>query len=173
MRLRIVATATAVLALGLLSACSSQDTDPKVASVSESPGQSTRDNTAGGDGDGAVDMDALRKYAKCMRDNGVEMSDPQQQGDGAIVLPQVEGTGDSAKEQKAQEACKDLLPNGGEPAKPNPEELDEQREFAKCMREHGVDMPDPDPNGGAQPGLPMDEKTEAAAKACGAGEPTK
>jgi hypothetical protein len=47
------------------------------------------------------------------------------------------------------------------------------RKQAKCMREHGVDMPDPDPTGkgGMRIGGPGDDpkKFEEAAKACGLG----
>lgn len=47
----------------------------------------------------------------------------------------------------------------------NPE--DAMLEYTECMREHGVDMPDPDPNGGAVE-LSKDsmENMEAASKAC-------
>jgi hypothetical protein len=167
MRLRLVATATAVLALGLLSGCSSEDTGQKVASVSEPP---TTSETAGGGGDGSAgtDIDAMREFAKCMRENGIDMPDPQEDG-GVIAAPQAE-IGDKDKMDRAMEACKHELPNGGAPKKPSPEELDEQREFAQCMRDHGVDMPDPDPNGGARQALPMDDKTKAAVEACEAGE---
>jgi hypothetical protein len=56
---------------------------------------------------------------------------------------------------------------------PSAEELDKMRQQAKCMREHGIDMPDPDPTGkgGVSLGGPADDpaKFEAAAKACGMG----
>ncbi|GAB3843563.1 hypothetical protein [Dactylosporangium cerinum] len=40
------------------------------------------------------------------------------------------------------------------------------RDYAKCMRDHGVDMPDPNPNGG--PRSPQGaNQNEAVAKAAG------
>ena len=47
------------------------------------------------------------------------------------------------------------------------------RKSAKCMREHGIDMPDPDPSGKGtmRASGPGDDpkKFEDAAKACGMG----
>ena len=59
------------------------------------------------------------------------------------------GSGDKEKVDAAMEECRPLLPNGGETKPLTPEQLERQRELAKCMRENGVpDFPDPDPNGG-------------------------
>jgi hypothetical protein len=57
-------------------------------------------------------------------------------------------------------------PSGDEEADLDPE--DAMLKFAQCMREHGVDMPDPTPGGGVQVdgrGLSQDEM-EAAQSAC-------
>ena len=56
------------------------------------------------------------------------------------------GPGDQEDFQAAEEACRDLLPAGGigDPnATMDPELADQLLEFAQCMRDHGVDMPDP------------------------------
>lgn len=45
-------------------------------------------------------------------------------------------------------ACQQLLPGGGEPAAADPQQLEGLRLYAACMREHGVEMTDPDPNTG-------------------------
>jgi len=87
----------------------------------------------------------MLKYAQCMRDHGVDMPDPDPNG--GMTLQG--GPGDESKISAAQEACKNLLPNGGVPPTPSAEDLEKARQFAQCMRDHGIaDFPDPDPNGG-------------------------
>jgi hypothetical protein len=55
-----------------------------------------------------------------------------------------------AKFEAANKACQQFMPNGGELGKPDPEMEAKMREFAKCMRENGVeDFPDPSTEGGA------------------------
>ncbi|MFE0023079.1 hypothetical protein [Amycolatopsis sp. NPDC059021] len=157
------------VALAVLAGCSSGDGGSKVASISTPPKSGSQAPAAAGDGQTgkAADMDAMRAYAKCMREHGVDMPDPTDGG--MMSLPAMQ-PGDT-KMEGATAACKKLLPNGGEPKKPTPEELDKQRQQAKCMREHGVNMSDPDPNGGGQ-GITIDagdSKFEEAAKACGLG----
>lgn len=116
-------------------------------------------------------MDAMRKFAQCMRQNGVDMPDPSE--DGGHVRMRVEGKVDMAKMKAAQEKCRHFQPNGGKPIKPDPEQLAKMRAMAKCMREHGVDMPDPNDDGsitikkGEGPDIDPDSPTfKAAEKAC-------
>jgi hypothetical protein len=171
MRTRII-----VAALGaalLLGGCGAKaDDGGKVASISTPPksGGPTAADTSG-----KSDEDKMRDFAKCMREHGVDMPDPKPAGDGsggmAITLG---GDGaDASKIEAAQKACKSLMPNGGEMKPPSAEELDKMRKDAKCMREHGIDMPDPDPTGkgATRIGGPGDDpkKFEEAAKACGLG----
>src|SRR5262249_17512918 len=47
----------------------------------------------------------------------------------------------------AMKACEKYLP-AGKMADLNPQQIEQFRQFTACMREHGVDLPDPDPNGG-------------------------
>jgi hypothetical protein len=116
----------------------------------------------------------MREFAKCMREHGVDMPDPKPGPDGKGMSIGIQGDGaDRSKIDAAQNACKHLMPNGGEMKPPSAEELDKMRKDAKCMRDHGVDMPDPDPSGKgtARIGGPGDDpkKFEDAAKACGLG----
>ena len=46
---------------------------------------------------------------------------------------------DSTKFKNAMNKCRHLLPNGGSPQPPSAEELEKMRQFAKCMRQHGID----------------------------------
>jgi hypothetical protein len=90
-----------------------------------------------------------------MRDHGVQMNDPDPNGGGFGFGGGGGGGGggfranqDNPNFQTAITACRSQLPNGGAPPSLSPEQLDALRVFAKCMRDHGVDMPDPDPNAG-------------------------
>ena len=87
--------------------------------------------------------EANRQFAKCMREHGVEVPDPGPDGE-----LQMSGDIDRAKATEAMSACQQFLPNGGTLSNLTPEQLEQARAFAKCMREHGVDMPDPDPASG-------------------------
>ncbi|MFD9706287.1 hypothetical protein [Lentzea sp. NPDC059081] len=118
------------------------------------------------------------KFAQCMRDNGVDMPDPQGEG-GAVTLglPGV-AAGDDAGAEKmsaAHNACKQYLPNGGEFKPPSPEEQDKMRQQAKCMRDRGYNWPDPKFEGGGPveaielPDM-EDEKVKQDMKDCGLGE---
>jgi hypothetical protein len=105
-----------------------------------------------------------------MRDQGIEMSDPEADHPGAIGG---KNGADDAKTTAAIEACRQYMPGGGELAKPSAEQLEQERKIAQCMREHGLtDYPDPDPNaeGGQNIGEaginPNDPKFKAADEAC-------
>jgi hypothetical protein len=123
------------------------------------------------------DLDSMRKFAQCMRQNGVDMADPSTD-DGHVVMraSAKPGADGDARMKAAMAKCRHFQPNGGKPVKPKPEELAKMRAMAKCMREHGVDMPDPDENGGVRiqrkkgeggPDINPDSPAfKAAAKAC-------
>ena len=153
----------------LVTGCGSGDGGSKVASVN-SPSPSSSGNQPKGANLDPADEDKLREFAKCMRDNGIDMPDPQ--GGAMRAIPMEEGA-DLDKMNKANDACKKFLPNGGEYKEPSQEEKDKMREQAKCMREHGIDMPDPDSRGSGAVTLGGGDDTkkfEEAAKACGMGD---
>jgi hypothetical protein len=123
---------------------------------------------------------AALAFARCMRQHGIDMPDPQFSGDkitqGLNAGPGSKGP-DDPKFKAAQQACNKYLPNGGQPIKPDPQQQQQMLAFARCMRQHGIDMPDPDPNGGAiiingDKGVgPDDPKFKAAQQACQQYEP--
>ncbi|MFB4308952.1 hypothetical protein [Actinomadura sp. GTD37] len=80
-----------------------------------------------------------------MRENGVEVPDPGSGDQKAMRL----GKGiDKGKLQGALEKCRQWLQAGGKmPDLKDPKVRDQYVEFAQCMREHGVDIPDPGPDG--------------------------
>ncbi|MGZ8562511.1 MAG: hypothetical protein ACXWWU_02710 [Candidatus Limnocylindria bacterium] len=129
----------------------------------------------------AVDADqASLDFAACMRDNGIEMADPTGEGGGGPRLQLGSGVDPQSEEfQTAIEACREhlegLVQGGpGGPGGPGGEPTAEQQEallaFAECMRENGVDMPDPEAGGGfLQPGSGVDPQSaefQEAAEAC-------
>jgi len=128
-------------------------------------------------------------FAKCMREHGVDVPDPQA-GEGGMVMigpgPGAGGdtggfstSGPPAGFEDADKACRHFIEGliGDGPGPLDPKEQDRALKFAKCMRDNGVDMPDPDFSGGGikvtigTPGSggidPGSETFQAAQKACG------
>lgn len=150
----------------LVTACGSEPGNDGVASLSD---KETPSSTKPDDPDNAADQ--ARAYAKCMRENGVDMKDPEVSQDGGVGIA-IEG-GDKAKVDKADKACRHLMPNGGEPPKPSPEDLDRMRKEAQCLRDHGIDVADPtmdDPGIKIEGGGPDDEKFRKAMEECSDGK---
>ena len=112
---------------------------------------------AGAKPDRAKDaQQAALEFARCMRDHGVDMPDPQV-GDGGFVRIGPGPGGGSGKpeqpiDQEAEKACRHFLDKAvqesGGAGRMEPKEQERALKFARCMREHGVDMPDPDFSGG-------------------------
>jgi hypothetical protein len=94
-------------------------------------------------------QEQARQFAQCMRDHGVDVPDPDTAGGSAGGPVRITASGPPEGMDAAMEACKDKLPNGGTPPSLDPQQQEQLRAFAQCMRDHGVDMPDPDPNSGA------------------------
>lgn len=166
MSIRWRLVALAVTTFALVSACGGDPGGNKVASLSDAP--NAQDQQGGAKGDGH-DADKFREFTKCMREHGVEMPDPESGPGGGVAIEMKEG--DQEKMKAADEACRHLLPNGGAPPKLDAKQLDEMRKQAKCLREHGVNMPDPDPN---NPEIKIEgsgdmEKDKKAFEACGGG----
>jgi hypothetical protein len=87
------------------------------------------------------------KFAQCMREHGVDLPDPKP-GEGI----QLRVGPDTSREtmNAAMEACREFNPQGnGGPAGGNPQNAENVRKFAQCMRDNGVEsFPDPTDQGG-------------------------
>ena len=87
------------------------------------------------------------KLAKCMREHGIDAPDPQREGNGGIKQTLKVGANISdAKLQAARKACQKYTKTGGGLAPSAAEQAkiqDATLAYAKCMRQHGVDVPDP------------------------------
>ncbi|MFI6762302.1 hypothetical protein ACIBF5_24525 [Micromonospora sp. NPDC050417] len=150
----------------------------------------------GGGGDNGVssaerDHEQRLKWAQCMREHGIDVSDSGSNGAAgpgngqAQAQPGPSGgsghLGDSQPQADALAACRTFLPNGGEAPKLSEAEVEQQRRFTQCMREHGIDLPDPGADGsgisfGFVPGAPPagpensgeEGATDTAARECAA-----
>ena len=173
----------AVLLVLLTGACGSGSGTEGVASIqgSETGGGSSTTTTT-------VDPDqAVLDFAQCMRDHGIDMPDPDinASGGGLAFGFTVQGDpGDDAaaaaemrKMQEADEACRHFLEGiVQEFEQPDLAEMQDQMlAFSECMRDHGIDYPDPvfSENGGVSitggPGSgfdPSDPDFQAAQEAC-------
>jgi hypothetical protein len=115
-----------------------------VASLGGSATSTTSGSNAGGGKDISNDFRQALAFARCMRQHGLpNMPDPQLMGDGiAQRFPRGVGPNDP-KVKAAQQACRQYLPNGGQVQRPSPQEQQEALAFARCMRQHGINMSDP------------------------------
>jgi hypothetical protein len=174
---------TGVLALGLLAmtalgACGGGSDKAAVASLS---GKSTADTQASAEKKKPTEAEtraAFQQFAQCMRQHGIDMPDPKVSGGkGTITLGGAGKPQDQQKLDAAQKACQHFLDGvvqgGSRDADPAQEKKmrDQALKFAKCMRDHGVNMPDPQFQSGGRvtqkvEGNPNDPKFQAAQKAC-------
>jgi hypothetical protein len=129
----LLAAVGAALALG---ACGSSDDD----GGSPTSGASRQDKA----------FEGALKFSKCMRDHGVDFPDPQRVGSGGIKITGRNINPNDPKTKSAQSACQKYMQIGGgetiDPAR-RAKLQESALKFARCMREHGVDMPDPQLSG--------------------------
>lgn len=117
-------TFLAALVVAALAGCGEASQEPRVASANGAS-QSAR----------SIGQGDWTKYRDCLKDKGVDVD--------ATGTP----TADAALEA-ARDACHEYLPDGGELTKTSPQDVENARAYAKCMRENGVPtFPDPLPNG--------------------------
>ncbi|WP_158710318.1 hypothetical protein [Streptomyces sp. NRRL F-5126] len=113
-----------------------------LAACSHSSGGSTASGKGAGSGQSAR-QGWMLKYAACMRKNGIDMPDPNSDGQSVALKPDEQG-----KTVAAIKVCTGKL---GTPPPYTPEEQKEiqQKSYdnalkaAKCFRRNGVDVPDP------------------------------
>jgi hypothetical protein len=97
-------------------------------------------------------QDALLAYARCMREHGIDMPDPQFDETNGKFQVQIGASGgakptDKEKIDAAQQACQHFMDGvafgPGKGGQIDQETQDALLAFAQCMREHGIDFPDP------------------------------
>ena len=132
-----------LLALGAAACAGSGDGGSRVASLSGSSSGGRTTTTPRNPEDAAL------AYARCMRQHGVDMPDPQVDSSGKTRLEIRGGKLDKRKVLAADSACGSLLKSGlGAGRQLDPAAQDAMVHFARCMRQHGIDMPDPTPGQG-------------------------
>jgi hypothetical protein len=135
---------------------------------------------------------AIADFEACMQEHGVDVQiaiagDGEGPSTGGFRAPPNSGEAqpnggnggeppDEKALEEADQACRHLLPSGmmGDPnATMDPEMADKLLDFSKCMRDHGIDFPDPQFEGGGvriQMDEGMDPDSQAfkeAQEACG------
>jgi hypothetical protein len=164
-RMGLVPGLLLALALAVAACGGGGGTSNGVASLGD--GKATAATTSpGGNSD---PQQAALAYAKCMRQHGINMADPKLGAGDRVGSLLPEGVSpDDPKFKAAQQACQQYLPNGGQPPKPDQQQQQQMLAFARCMRQHGIDMPDPKPGGGLDMrGVDSDTPTfQAAQQAC-------
>jgi hypothetical protein len=131
---------TSLLLLGLAAGCGGTTKGPGVASAGGAHASASASATVD-------DEERRRQFTQCLRDHGLQVDDADPNGDGNVRVQASAGAGDKTRSLDAMKACEQYLP-AGKLSTPDPQQMEQLRQFAACMREHGVDMPDPDPNNG-------------------------
>jgi hypothetical protein len=104
-------------------------------------------DSTGDSGDTEADRrEAALKFARCMREHGIDMPDPKFGPGGNVGIEISGGRAGKLAINRAEEACSKYLEDVRGPEL-SPAQEREFREnalkFARCMREQGIDMPDP------------------------------
>lgn len=134
-------------------ACGGSDGGAEVASLeAEEPALAAGDLEAGTDTTAAAPTDpeeAMLAFTQCMRDQGVDMADPEMDADGNLRLARPEGVDEGNRDEvrAAREECGPLLDDVVQRFDnvDRTELQDNLLAYAQCMRDNGYeDMPDPD-----------------------------
>jgi len=164
-RMGLVPGLLLVLALAV-AACGGGDKGGGVASLG-GDGKATATTAAGGSGR----MQQALAYARCMRQHGIDVPDPQISGD-MILQDLGDNDENDPKFKAANQACRQHQPGGDQAQRPDPQQQQRMLAFARCMRQHGINLPDPQISGNditqqLPRGLdPDDPKLRAAQQAC-------
>ncbi|HKA03819.1 MAG TPA: hypothetical protein VKD67_05800, partial [Acidimicrobiales bacterium] len=161
--------ALGVAAITVLGACGG-GSSPSAQVASLAGGQNgTSTTTTSAPPSEADTQQAMLDFAKCMREHGIDMPDPtfDENGGASFSAGSNGSPADQAKLDDAQKACQSYLDKVKSNAPPmDPAKVEEEKQkqlaFAQCMRDHGIDFPDPQvsSNGGGievqQPGSGVD-----------------
>jgi hypothetical protein len=139
-----------VAGLAVLAGCGgSSPPAAQVASVAATDNGTTTTTAAGATSE-ADAQQAMLDFAACMREHGVDMPDPtfNDGGGGQFIAGTAGGPEDKTKVDAAQAACQSFLDKVKSNAAPmDPAKMEEEKQkllaFAQCMRDHGIDFPDP------------------------------
>ncbi|MGH3452267.1 MAG: hypothetical protein ACRDQW_16410 [Haloechinothrix sp.] len=130
--------AVAVVALLALSACGAAEGD----GVASAGGEENPANPVEAEDTAPLDEDAQALiFAECMRDNGIDMSDPGPGQQGLVeALQSVSRNYDRKTMRQALSACQGLMPQYASQQHPTGD--DWMLDLAECLREQGLDVSD-------------------------------
>jgi hypothetical protein len=137
---RTAAVITATSALALLAAACGGAPGSHVAQLGSTTTKSSTSSSAA-----AAQQNGMLAFSRCMRSHGVP-NFPDPNSSGALPKSQVDQLAASSPQfPPAHRACEHLLPNGGQPTQAQVQQAwNDMRNFARCMRSHGVpNWPDP------------------------------
>lgn len=127
------------LALVVATACSSSST-PRVPTL-QTPGSNSSASPV------LTLEQAAIAYTRCMRDQGISMADPVVDSGGVSIKPPEDGLIDKRSYGAADDLCRHFLRDAAaavsSPVVVDPAVQDALLAYARCMREHGVNMADP------------------------------
>ena len=176
-----------LLILVLISACSSSDDSQGVISTNDLSSDTTVTTVTTIEEEAAEEVvsieDAQLLLARCLRENGYDITDPKNDESLQSVLRPVFLAADQKGREELFETiqtCADEndIPLGGTADFENPEEvadtLDTELEFAQCLREKGIEVEDPNAErplrsiliGLVQSGQYLEEQIREAAGEC-------
>lgn len=165
-----IAWVAMVLALAACDGVAAGNTTPTLPTLNEATTDEASATTSTTE---AVDPEvAFQEYAACMQEHGIEMPDPESDGDAVGIV--VEGDFDPEAFEEATAQCDPILEAVFGEFEMTPEmeaELrDQELAFAHCMRDNGVEeWPDPGAGGGTMIELGDNAdpvKVEAAIETC-------
>ena len=187
-RLRLAAVVAGLALTG--AACGGGGGNSPGAGDVASLGAADGEQAAGAEAEKTASKDpeeAMLDFARCMREHGIDMPDPQVNtgggGERPAIALRLDGDISPEKMEKANQECRPLMGDAGPMANISPEQRQEMQdkmvEHARCMRENGIDMPDPTFETGAGGGMvkmeagragaidPGSDEFAAAAEKCG------
>ena len=137
----------------LFSACSSSDDSQGVISANDLSSDTTVTTIAEDVAEEVVSVeDAQLLLARCLRENGYDITDPKNGESLRSVIGPILLAADQKGREELQETIQTCaednnIPLGGSAEFENPEavadSLDTQLEFAQCLRENGIEIEDP------------------------------
>jgi hypothetical protein len=147
-RRRRSALAAVPLGLVLLAGCGSSSDDNGIATAGGGSPTPAATGTPAPDA-----SDAALQFARCLRKHGIDVPDPDPNNGGLAALSQDLRNAPAGKRNAALKACQQYL-GGGSTADPQ-QRAQLTQKYVDCLRRHGEDIGDPDPDTGE---LPKDDQ---------------
>ena len=164
MKRKTTLAAAMLAAAVLLTGCGSEEPDNQVASGTGGQAAATAPSSA----PASLSRDEMAiKFTQCLREQGLDVPDPEP-GKGPMLKFDRNSGVTQEKVQQAMDACKQYNPQGESGT--NPQQEENGRKYAVCMREKGVEkFPDPKPGQRGimiGPGVADDPDFQKAQEAC-------